>query len=117
MTHFHAVLLDETGCEFGAGHDCETREEAYDYFREAYPESRVVQLESPEDTQRREKAIYDHLARGGDYDETGRPIFHHPPEDDEDDDNYCDLCFEHRDKCCCQDLEEDLEMGDEDETR
>ena len=84
MTHFHAVLLDETGCEFGAGHDCETREDAMAYFRESYPESRVVQLESPADTAAREHKIYQDALRGVDYDDEGRPIY--PPDYDEDED-------------------------------
>lgn len=58
MTHYHAVLTDETGCEFGAGVEAATREEAYEYFEENYPESRVVQLESPADTAERERAMY-----------------------------------------------------------
>lgn len=58
MIQFHAVMLDETGCEFGAEVTAETRSEAYDKLRENYPESQCVQLESPEDTMRREQAIY-----------------------------------------------------------
>lgn len=56
--NFHAVLMDETGCEFGADIAAPSRDEAYDRLRENYPESRVVQLEAPEDTARREAAIY-----------------------------------------------------------
>jgi hypothetical protein len=62
MIHFHAVMLDETGCEFGAGVDAESREEAYRLLREDYPESRCVQLESPEDTAERERAMYHAIA-------------------------------------------------------
>jgi hypothetical protein len=58
MTHFHAVLLDETGCEFGAGIEAETKHEAEDMLRDMYPESRLVQLESPEDTASREAAMH-----------------------------------------------------------
>lgn len=58
MTSFHAVLLDETGCEFGADVQAHNREEAYLKLQEDYPESRVVQLESPQDTADREAAIY-----------------------------------------------------------
>jgi hypothetical protein len=57
-THYWAVFLDETGCEFGAGCYASTRTEAYEKLSESYPESRIVQLESPEDTQRREEMIY-----------------------------------------------------------
>lgn len=58
MTHFHAVLLDETGYEFGADVEASTYYEAEDLLRERHPESRVVQLESPEDTTAREDALY-----------------------------------------------------------
>lgn len=60
-THYHAVLIDETGCEFGAGCDAETREEAYEQISENYPESRIVQLESPEDTRERQAFIEQRL--------------------------------------------------------
>lgn len=58
MIQFHAVLLDETGCEFGADIEASTHYEAEGLLRERYPESRVVQLESPEDTTAREAALY-----------------------------------------------------------
>lgn len=58
LINFHAVMIDETGCEFGASVSAETREEAYEILQENYPESRVDQLESPEDTARREAEIY-----------------------------------------------------------
>lgn len=54
MARYHAVLLDETGCEFGATVTADDRESARDQLREDYPESRVVQLESPEDAAARE---------------------------------------------------------------
>lgn len=57
-TNYHAVLTDETGCEFGADFAANSREEAMDHFRECYPESRVVQLESPQDAADRERAMY-----------------------------------------------------------
>jgi hypothetical protein len=68
MIKFHAVLLDETGCEFGAGVEAETRAEAYELLAEDYPESRVVQLESPEDTTAREDRIYRDAQRAYDED-------------------------------------------------
>ena len=77
MTHFHAVLLDETGCEFGAGHDCETREEAHNYFRDAYPE----------DTRAREAHTHDLIRRGADFDDEGRPFFPYGDEDDFDEED------------------------------
>lgn len=58
MINFHAVMIDETGCEFGASVSAKTRKEAYEILQENYPESRIDQLESPEDTARREAEIY-----------------------------------------------------------
>lgn len=81
MISFHAVMLDETRCEFGVDVEAPDRGAAYDRLKEMYPESRCVQLESPEDTAAREKAMYDHISRGGDYDDDGRPIYHYDDED------------------------------------
>lgn len=62
MTHYHAVMLDECGHEFGAGVDAPNRNAAYDMLQEMYPESRgIVQLESPADTRAREQAMYARL--------------------------------------------------------
>lgn len=86
LIHFHAVLLDECGHEFGAGVEAVHRQEAYDKLREDYPENRgIVQLESPADTRAREQDLYDHISRGGDYDDEGRPIYHYHYDDDDDD--------------------------------
>ena len=63
MTDYHAVMLDETGCEFGVSFRSQTREEAYDYLRENYPESRCVQLEDPTDRAEREQRVYDWACR------------------------------------------------------
>jgi hypothetical protein len=69
MINFHAVMVDETGCEFGADVRATTREEAYEMLEENYPESRCVQLESSEDTARREAEIYARVSAeyDGDY--------------------------------------------------
>ena len=58
MTNYWAVMLDETGCEFGVGVRAANYEDARDQLREDYPESRCVQLESPQDTREREAAMY-----------------------------------------------------------
>lgn len=58
MTYYHAVFVDETGCEFGAGIHAESKAEAAERLSEMYPESRIVQLESPQDTAAREAAMY-----------------------------------------------------------
>ena len=54
---FHAVLMDETGCEFGHTFTANSREEAWDEIDDLFPESRCVQLESDEDTRKREARI------------------------------------------------------------
>lgn len=58
MTRFWGVFLDETRCEFGAPIEAKTKEEAWRIAAEDYPESKCVQLESPEDTKDREMRIY-----------------------------------------------------------
>ena len=65
LIHFHAVMLDECGQEFGAGVEAVDRQEARDQLREMYPENRgIVQLESPEDTAAREQRIYEDALLG-----------------------------------------------------
>ncbi len=66
MTNYWAVLSDEIGMEFGAGVTAPDRETAYEMLRDNYPESHVVQLESPEDTARREAEIYARIYDGYD---------------------------------------------------
>ena len=91
MIRFHAVMLDETRCEFGVRVKADSRESAYEKLKEDYPESRCVQLESPADTEARESAMREHLSRGGDYDDEGRPIpgayYEYEYDDDDDDDD------------------------------
>jgi len=57
MTTFHAVLTDECGGEFGATIIAATKADAYETAREQYPESSVVQMESPMDAQERQARI------------------------------------------------------------
>ena len=45
MTTFHAILIDETGCEFSAYIESCNASEAYDELQDAYPESSVVRVE------------------------------------------------------------------------
>jgi hypothetical protein len=87
MVRFHAVMLDETRCEFGHSFEAESREAAYEYLEENYPESSCVQLETPGQSADRERAMYDHISQGGDWDEDGRPIFHYSEYDEEEDFN------------------------------
>ena len=63
MTKFHAVMIDETGCEFGATVAARSRADAYEYLKVDYPESRCVQLESPADTRKREARLYQNAKR------------------------------------------------------
>ena len=53
---FHAVMIDETGCEFGHTFDARNYDDAYDYLHDCYPESRVDQVLSAEDQAERERA-------------------------------------------------------------
>ena len=46
MVKFHAVMIDETGCEFGVSLEAESRDEAYDELKEDYPESRIDVLKT-----------------------------------------------------------------------
>lgn len=86
MIDFWAVMLDETGCEFGTSVEASSRSEAEDLLREDYPESRCVQLESPADRRAREQDLYDHVSRGRDWDDDGRPIYHYDYDEDENED-------------------------------
>jgi len=56
MENYHAVMLDETGCEFGVDVKAVSYDDARDKLREDYPESRCVQLETPEDALERERS-------------------------------------------------------------
>jgi hypothetical protein len=58
LTRYHAVMLDETGCEFGADVTTTSRTKAYEVLKELYPESRLLQLESPANVRRREDRLY-----------------------------------------------------------
>ena len=53
----HAVMIDETGCEFGHTFHAANRAEAWDEIQEMFPESHCVQLESDADTTAREERI------------------------------------------------------------
>lgn len=86
MTKYHAVMRDECGGEFGADVEASNRDEAYDKLSEDYPESQVVQLESPSDTLERERRIYADAVNGVDYDDDGRPFMHHDDYDFDEED-------------------------------
>jgi len=78
---FNAVMIDETGCEFGVGLEAGDREQAYDRLADDYPESRVDQLETLGEAKGRENRMLRHIEEGGDWDDEGRPIFHYTPMD------------------------------------
>lgn len=62
MIRFHAVLVDETNCEFTVVIDAPSRSEARDSLDNEYPESRVKVLQTSEEQEQeqmdREKRIY-----------------------------------------------------------
>lgn len=63
MTRFHAVMIDETGCEFGVDLEASSRDKAYDQLADDYPESRVDQLEDDEQARERQQRIEDYAQR------------------------------------------------------
>ena len=69
MTMYHAVMIGEEGSEFGVDQEASSKEEARELIQENYPESRIDQLESPEDARRREQDVYDRVRREIDGDE------------------------------------------------
>jgi hypothetical protein len=71
MTHFHAVMSFMGVEEFGAEVEASSHEEAYELLSEMYPESSIVQLESPDDTRARQMAIYAsiHAEEYGDFED------------------------------------------------
>ena len=91
MIDFHAVMIDETGCEFGVTIRAANKAEAWDEVREQYPESRCVQLESPEDTAAREARIYKEVCR-----EYGDEDYYEDYEEDEEDDDWDDYTDDER---------------------
>lgn len=50
MAKYHAVMLDETRCEFRVSFEAPSRQAAYEYLEEEYPESQVDEL--TDETQR-----------------------------------------------------------------
>lgn len=63
MTQFHAVMLDETGCEFGVTFEADSRQEAYAALEEMYPESNCIQLEDAQQTRDREHRLYEYAQK------------------------------------------------------
>lgn len=76
MTMYHAVMLDETRCEFGVTFEVDGgKQMARDYLRQEYPESQCVQLETEQDTMEREKLLYQRIADELDRDYDSRPFY------------------------------------------
>lgn len=46
MVQYHAVMLDETRCEFGVTFEAEDQGKALDYLSENYPESIVDEMKT-----------------------------------------------------------------------
>ena len=42
---YHAVMVDETGCEFGVTEWADSNSDMWEQMQEDYPESRCVQVE------------------------------------------------------------------------
>jgi len=63
MFSFHAVMLDETGCEFGVSIYSASHADAAEQLAEDYPESRIVQLETTGQSRQREADLYHRLQR------------------------------------------------------
>lgn len=84
MIKFWGVFVDETGCEFGAEIEAADKAAAWEEACEQYPESRCVQLESPEDTAAREARLYASVARELDGDD------YYEEDEDDDWDDYTD---------------------------
>lgn len=63
MIRFHAVMIDETGGEFGVDVTAPNRSKAFEMLAEDYPESRCDQLESPRDAADREQRMYARIDR------------------------------------------------------
>ena len=53
MPKFHAVMIDETGCEFGATVEAANHSDARAKLREDYPESRIDEIRSDEEQAQR----------------------------------------------------------------
>lgn len=63
MKTYHAVFIDETGCEFGATIKAISKNKAWIKAYDDYPESKCIQLESKADTRKRERLIYERIRR------------------------------------------------------
>lgn len=63
MLTFHAVMIDETGCEFYASVRANNQDDALDMLAEEYPESYCDQLETDSQVRDREHDTYARAAR------------------------------------------------------
>jgi hypothetical protein len=61
MKNFHAVMIDETGAEFGADCRAVDHSHARKILADRYPESRIDQLEDNQEMQEREERMYERL--------------------------------------------------------
>ena len=58
---YRAVMIDETGCEFGADVEALDKSEAREQLRDRYPESRIDQLESDTEVEARWERQYQRI--------------------------------------------------------
>lgn len=77
MEKYHAVMIDETGCEFGVDLEANSRSKAFKWLEENYPESRCDQLETRAQARKRENDMYRFIGDGGDWDDDGCPFYHY----------------------------------------
>lgn len=58
MNRYQAILIDETGCEFGVTIDAYNRAQVWEELAEDYPECRVTQVLSQAEIEERQREIY-----------------------------------------------------------
>lgn len=63
MPKYHAVMIDETGCEFGVERVAATKADAINQIEEDYPESRIDQILSEEEDEQRRRDIQSYAER------------------------------------------------------
>lgn len=77
MKDYHAVMIDETGCEFGVTLRARDMTAAREQLEEDYPESRIDEIRSVSAWEQAQRDREEFFLNGGDYDEDGRPFYHY----------------------------------------
>lgn len=65
----HAVMIDETGCEFGVEVYADSKDEAIRILGSIFPESYVDQIKTMADIRKREADIAAEIRSEGDWDD------------------------------------------------